>query len=320
MKNFKIAKILVVIAGLSLVFGLYAGGVWAKERHEEKFEKTESLARDGKVIIGNISGKIEVQSWSEAQVKIEATKVSEASSLEKAKENAGKVTIEINKSGNIVQIDTKYPERGFFRGESLNVSVNYKLWIPDKASIKIKSISGSVDAAEIGGAVEANITSGNATFVKIAGGVDCRTMSGGIHVEDVQSDIDVRTVSGTIEATKIKGSIEAETISGSIRLRDIAEARTVRAKVLSGSITYDGQIYTGGRYSFEAQSGSIHMILPANSAFELEAETFSGHIDSEFPITMSGRISPRELRGVVNNGGASLRLRAFSGSITIKKK
>jgi DUF4097 and DUF4098 domain-containing protein YvlB len=320
MRNNRIAKTAVVLTALFLVFGLCGGAAWAKERHEEKFEKTESLAKDGKVIITNVSGKIQVQSWGEAQVKIEAVKISEASSLEKAKENASKVTIEVSKTGNIVQIETKYPDRSFLRGTSLNVSVDYVLWIPDKASIKVKSTSGNVDATGIGGTFEGNITSGNATLLKIAGGVDFKTVSGQIRIEDVPADIDVKTVSGNIEATRIKGSVDAETTSGRITLRDIAEAKSVRAHVLSGRIAYDGQIGAGSKFSLETLSGGIEVLLPANAAFELDAETFSGHVNSDFPITMQGTVSPKELRGVVNNGGASLRLKTFSGTIVIKKK
>jgi len=320
MRNNRIAKAAVVLTALFLVFALCGGVAWAKERHEEKFEKTESLAKDGKVIITNLSGKMQVLSWGEAQVKIEAVKISEASTLEKAKENASKVTIEVSKTGNIVQIETKYPDRSFLRGTSLNVSVNYVLWIPDKASIKVKSTSGSVDATGIGGTFEGNITSGNATLLKIAGGVDCKTVSGQIRVEDVPADIDVKTVSGNIEATRIKGSVDAETTSGRITLKDIAEAKSVRAHVLSGRIAYDGQIGAGSKFSLETLSGGIEVMLPANAAFELDAEAFSGHVNSDFPITMQGTISPKELRGVVNNGGASLRLKTFSGTIVIKKK
>ena len=71
----KIVKPAVVIAALLLAFGFYAGSTWAKEKFEEKFEKTESLARDGKVHISNLSGGIVVKSWDKAEVQITARKV-----------------------------------------------------------------------------------------------------------------------------------------------------------------------------------------------------------------------------------------------------
>jgi hypothetical protein len=61
------------------------------------------------------------------------------------------------------------------------------------------------------------------------------------------------------------------------------------------------------------------MTIPANSAFEFDAGTFSGVIDSDFPVEVSGKMSSRELHGVVNKGGSALRLSTFSGDIDLKK-
>jgi DUF4097 and DUF4098 domain-containing protein YvlB len=289
----------------------------AAEKYEEKFAKTEALAKDGRVFVSNMSGSIDVRSWDQAQVKIEADKISSASSAEKAKANADLVTIEVTKDGNNLRIETKYPSG---HNSGLSVSINYRIWVPDKAAVKLRNVSGAVRAEAVGGAFEADVTSGNLTVAKMAGPVDCRTVSGKVSVEDVGNDADLKTVSGGITASRIKGSVDAETTSGRIELRDISGAKTVRAKVLSGNITYDGQLASGTRITLEALSGNLDLTLPATSAFELNAETFSGHVDSEFAITMSGKLSPKELRGVVGNGGATLRLKTFSGSIRLKKK
>ncbi|MEW5900547.1 MAG: hypothetical protein AB1715_03690 [Acidobacteriota bacterium] len=56
-----------------------------------------------------------------------------------------------------------------------------------------------------------------------------------------------------------------------------------------------------------------------NSAFDLEAETFSGGIETDFEIKLIGRISPKEMSGVVNGGGAAVKLSSFSGDIRLKK-
>jgi DUF4097 and DUF4098 domain-containing protein YvlB len=317
MKNRKMTKTAVVLAVACLAFGLYSGVVWAGEKYEEKFNKTESLAKDGKVILSNVSGKIEIQSWDQAQVKIDATKISDSSSLERAKENCASVNIEVTKSGNFVQISTIYPSH-FLR--NVNVSVNYVVWVPDKASVNIKSMSGVVAVTSIGGSLEGNLVSGSVTLSKIAGSVDFRTVNGKIEIQDVGADIDVKTVSGGISATRVKGSVDAETTSGSIVLKEISEAKSVRAKALNGRISYDGLLGAGSKFELETLSGGVDLTLPANASFELEAKTFSGHINSDFPITMSGNISPKELRGVVNNGGSTLRLKTFSGSIDIRKR
>jgi hypothetical protein len=309
-------KALAVLAAVGLVAGFAIGRPLFGEKYEEKFAKTESLSKDGKVIISNVSGGIVVKSWAQDQVQVDAVKVCNVSSEAKAKENMDQVKIEVTKNGNIVQIETKYPEKS----KNLNVSVNYVLTIPALASIKVRNVSGSVEASDIGGLFQGNNTSGSVTLNRIGGGVDCVVVSGGLKVTDIKGDVDLKTVSGGISAARIKGSIDAETTSGPIVLSEISEPKTVRAKVLSGKIDYDGQIVAGGKYSFESLSGSVRVTVPAASGFELEAETFSGSINTDFAVTMQGKIDRKSIQGVVNNGGSALRIKAFSGSIEIRKK
>ena len=161
MRSFKTTKWVAILAGLFFLMGFYAAEATAKEKYEEKFEKTVSLAKDGKVTLKNITGSIDVKSWNKGEVKIDATKISSASTLEKAKENAGLVKIEVEKEGNTLQIKTEYPDGGkIFRRRSMNVSVKYSLVIPAKASIKVSSVTGSVDLEKIGGAVKVDIVTG----------------------------------------------------------------------------------------------------------------------------------------------------------------
>lgn len=320
MKLKRSAKIAIIIAGWLLVVGIYAGQAAEKAKFEAKFDKVESLDKDGKVIITNFSGNVDVKSWDQAQVKVNALKVSEAKTLEKAKENIEKVTIELTKTGNVLRIESKYPEHRVRREDQLSVRVDYQIWIPDKASVKIKCLSGSVSVENIGGMLEGDVTSGNLMISKAAGDVDGKCMSGTIELRDVAGTVNLKGVSGNIIAEKIKGSFEAETTSGNIKVRDVSEAKSVRIKILSGNINYDGQILKDGKYEMEVMSGGIELRIPAASAFDLEAETFSGHIESDFAVTVSGRISKNDLRGAVNGGGASVHLKTFSGSVRLFKR
>lgn len=318
MKHFKMTKTAVLAASFLLLFAFMASQAAAKEKYEEKFEKTLALAKEGKVDISNISGNIEVKIWGESQVKIQALKVSRASSLSKAKENADKVRIEITEEGNVLRIETKYPKSPW-GGGSGNVSVNYWLWIPENASLEANNISGDVDVEGPGGPVDLSAISGNVRLMKASKGAECSTISGDLEVTGVTGDVFLKSVSGNLRATQIKGSIQAEVVSGEIELMEVSEANTVRVKALSGDVVYRGSINRAGTYSLKSHSGGIEMLLPADSAFDFEAETFSGSIESDFEIKVTGKISPREMRGVVNGGGASVKLASFSGDIKLKK-
>lgn len=306
--------------GIIAVLTVFALSAFAREKVVEKIDKTEKLAVNGKVFLGNISGDIAIKAWDKEEVRIEAVKTSTAASAEKAKENAGRVSVDISRDGEELRIEAKYPEgKKHWGDDSLNVSVDFRLWIPAKASIKVKSVSGDAAFDHIGGAVETALVSGGIVLQDTTGAVNLHTVSGDLRIEDAKGDVTLKTVSGDILMKGIRGSIEAETVSGDVEMKDIGGASSVKAKSLSGDAVFTGVLEPQGRYAFKSHSGDIKILLPADSSFEFEAETFSGVIDSEFQIGASGKASSRELRGVVGKGGAVLSLSTFSGDIDLKK-
>ncbi|MGD9345035.1 MAG: DUF4097 family beta strand repeat-containing protein [Candidatus Aminicenantes bacterium] len=326
---------LTVLVFFALILGLSPASSIAKEKYEEKFEKTVAIAMDGKVYLKNIAGDIDVKTWDRGEVKIDALKISKHSSMDKAKEYAGLVKIEITEDGNTLKIETKYPKNG---PKKMSVSVNFNLTIPSRATADINSVSGDLTLANIGGAAKAETVSGDVTLEKIAGnlngktvsgnvsvmgaakGAYCKSVSGSVMVDDVVGDAELHTVSGTIKAGSVKGSITAENTSGDVKLIDVTDAKTIKAKTLSGDVDYVGVIYSDGGYYFKSHSGDVILSIPSDAAFDLEAKTFSGSIDSDFEITLVGKISKKQLKGSVNGGGATLEVKTFSGDVHLKKK
>jgi len=333
----RILVLLAVLAVLVFFLGLnpLEASAQGKVKHEETFAKTESLARDGKVEIRNISGDVEVKTWDRDEVKIDALKTSKASSMETAKENATKVTIEVTRENGVLKVWTKYPKPSI---KNLNVSVNYKVMIPSQAAINARSVSGDVTLENIGGKASAETKSGDVTVIGAKNGANAETVSGDVKVVDVQNGVycktasgnvdaknitgntDLDCVSGNVTAENIRGDVEADTVSGNVKLIDISDADVVKGKTMSGTATYLGDIKPNGRYSLNAHSGIVEMTIPSGSAFDLDASTFSGSIKTEFEIMMSGTLSKRKISGSVNGGGADVNLKAFSGNVYLKKK
>lgn len=333
----KIIVLLVVLAVIVFFLGLnpLEASAQGKVKHEETFAKTESLAKDGKVEIKNVSGDVEVTTWDRGEVKIDALKTSRASSMEKAKEYAAKVKIEVTRENGILKVETKYPKPSI---RNLSVSVNYKVVIPSQASIKARSVSGDVTLENIGGKAAAETKSGDVTVagarnganaetvsgdvdvVDIDNGAFCKTASGNVTAKDVTGNADLNCVSGDVTAENIRGDVEADTVSGNVKLLDISGANVVKGKTMSGSTVYNGDISSSGRYSLEAHSGKVEMTIPSSSAFDLNASTFSGSIKTDFEVMMSGTLSKKKISGSVNGGGADVNLKTFSGSVYLKKK
>jgi DUF4097 and DUF4098 domain-containing protein YvlB len=312
------------LAGLAaavFVIAFVAAPALAEQKFEEKFEKTIPLSKTGRLYLSNVSGDVDVMTWKDAQVKIEALKTSKAASADKAKENAAKVTIDVTGEGDMVRVETNYPKQtgGFWRGDSINVSVDYKIWVPEQASVELTAVSGDIHVAAIGGAAKIKCISGNVEL-KAAASADLDMVSGDLTIGNVGGDVYIKGVSGNIDVSGIKGSVDVKTVSGDIKLMDVPDAQTVGVESVSGNVTFMGVIKAGGRYELKVHSGDVRMTIPANSSFDLDAKTFSGDIDSDFEIAVSGKMSPRELHGTVGKGGATLILKSFSGNIDLKKK
>ncbi|MCP2604498.1 DUF4097 domain-containing protein, partial [Candidatus Aminicenantes bacterium AC-708-M15] len=255
-------------------------------------------------------------SWDKEEVKIKALKISKASTHSKAKENAEEVKIKVSKEDNTLLIETEYPKYVF---RSINVSVNYNLMVPSKVKIRIKSVSGNITLEKTGGEVRAQTVSGDIIVEGARTRVECKAVSGDVVIKNTEGEINLKTISGDIEVMNVMGSVEADCVSGDIEIEN-SKVERIKAKTISGSITYRGEILPKGEYLLNSHSGNVRMEIPSDSAFDLEASTFSGKIKSEFEITVSGEISKRKITGSVNGGGADIDLSSFSGNIILKKR
>ena len=150
-----------------------------------------------------------------------------------------------------------------------------------------------------------------------------KSISGSVEVTETESDgmLEASSASGMIALRRVKArSIDAGSISGSVVLEDVEAAR-VEAQTVSGSVRFQGPLVRSGRYELNSHSGSINVALTGAPGFELEAQSFSGSVHSDFPIdTGATRDRSRSLRGVYGDGSAVLEITTFSGSIVINKR
>ncbi|MEP6509926.1 MAG: DUF4097 family beta strand repeat-containing protein, partial [Gemmatimonadales bacterium] len=120
----------------------------------------------------------------------------------------------------------------------------------------------------------------------------------------------------------VSGDIESESISGHIWING-AQSKSVKAETVSSSVAYTGAIDPSGTYEFKSNSGRITLGVPADIGATVSLETFSGNVDSDFPVTMGsgtnriGRDSRFEFK--IGNGRAHITLESFSGNIRIQR-
>ncbi len=113
------------------------------------------------------------------------------------------------------------------------------------------------------------------------------------------------------------GTLDANTSDGSIRVRGRLDALTlhtgdgsIEAELMAGSkITSAWDISTG--------DGHVTVRVPEGFAADLDAHTGDGGIEVSFPVTTSGTLSGHDLRGRMNGGGPTLKIRSGDGSIHV---
>lgn len=283
-------------------------------QEDVQFSRTFDVGPSGSLDISNVSGDIEIQGGSGTEIRIVAEKHGHG--------DPSLVSIEVSQTGDRVRVETKYSKGKKKHG---HVSVDFIVTVPSGTSVSAQSMSGDVDVENVGGELEAESVSGDVTVTKAENLLVATSVSGDVTVEGAASreDPEIGSVSGNVQVTGLKArEVEVSSVSGDVILTHI-ECERAAMESVSGDIRYSGTFAKAGRYEFESHSGDIHIYIANDVGFELAAETFSGDIESEFPLTpltMSDTSSSREVHGVYGDGSAVIEVSTFSGSITISRE
>jgi carbon monoxide dehydrogenase subunit G len=125
------------------------------------------------------------------------------------------------------------------------------------------------------------------------------------------------TVNGDVTARALPGNARVSTVNGDVEVEagGVADASTV-----NGSISAElGRADWDDRLRFKTVNGGITVSLPGSLSADVEASTVNGAVESDFPITMTGRLTPRALRGRIGAGGRDLDLTTVNGRIRLRK-
>ena len=124
----------------------------------------------------------------------------------------------------------------------------------------------------------------------------------------------LETGSGDIRsAMQSSSSVKAHTGSGSIRLKNVQG--DLYAETGSGDLEIQGQPTSDWR--LQTGSGSV-TLNTGNSRFSLDAQTGSGSVHSDPPISTHGSFERHHITGDVNGGGPTVRVETGSGDIRIQ--
>lgn len=169
------------------------------------------------------------------------------------------------------------------RNNENRTSVKFTVRVPRSIRVGAHSVNGSVSVRDVGAEVRGQT---------VNGGVSVRNSAGPVVANSVNGSVDVSTAAGPVSAETVNGNVDA------------------RMTVLQGN----------DDMNFKTVNGSVSIYVPAQFDANFRFDTVQGGIDSDFPMTISGRWGPRHATGTIGNGGRDIRASSVNGSIELRKQ
>jgi DUF4097 and DUF4098 domain-containing protein YvlB len=305
----------VVVAALALLVAVPAAAQDRSREETERVSRRFKIGATGRLALANISGNIVVTAGSGDEAAFEAVKRTRGS-----RDELSTVVIDIDERPGRVDIRTRHT------GRRDRASVDYTLTVPREAIVDLSSVSGDVRVTNLHGALRAQSISGTVVVSGSTNVETARSISGDVELSGSAADARLAgsTVSGTVRVRDVKArSLSISAISGNLDVAGV-EAERFDAKTVSGDVVFVGAVGRNGRYEFNTHSGDARLTLVGGPGYELSANTFSGNIQSDVPVTVNDarpRRGPgRSVRAVVGDGGATLTVSTFSGDVVIRRQ
>jgi DUF4097 and DUF4098 domain-containing protein YvlB len=206
--------------------------------------------------------------------------------------------------------------------------------IPGDATIA--DDNGSVTLNGVGGKADVRNSFGKISVTQARNGVTAVGNNSAVSVSDVTGAASVRTTFGLVEANRIDGDLMVDDSNGAVRASAIKGSAKVTTSF--GPVELDG---VGGRIDVDNQNGSIdvrlaqgakcspvtlkssfgpiHISMPEDSTFTVNAHTSFGKITTQLPLMTAGSPSSDTLTGRLGDGRCPMTLENSNGNIELRK-
>ena len=127
------------------------------------------------------------------------------------------------------------------------------------------------------------------------------SINGGVSVDGVSNEVRAGTVNGSVEASSTGGPVQASTVNGSVH---------------ASMGRWDGE----QDLNFSTVNGSVVAEFAGDIDADIDLSTVNGRFQTDWPVTISGRIDPRRLRATLGKGGRRIRLSTVNGNVELRKR
>jgi lia operon protein LiaG len=218
----------------------------------------------------------------------------------------------------------------------LEAWADLRIGVPAGRKVAVHLAVGKITAANVNGKIKLETANAPVTVNGAKGELEVEVGSGDVQLSATEGDLEVTTGSGDVQATESKGrSLSIETGSGDVSATGL-QATEIAVRTGSGQIKATGvkapqvglETGSGGvtvelqgelnRLDIRTGSGDIAITAPATLGAQVDVETASGEIDSDFPLAVT-RSGPDHLRGAVGDGKGRISVETGSGGVRLIK-
>jgi len=125
------------------------------------------------------------------------------------------------------------------------------------------------------------------------------------------------TVNGSLEATGLARRAKVSSVNGSVHVStaEWAEASTVNGSVIARF----GRADWPGRLHLATVNGRIELEVAGDLNAEVSTSSVNGSVQTDFTITVEGRMRRGSMHGVIGRGGRELELTTVNGDMELRK-
>jgi len=264
---------------------------------QQQTDTTLAVASDGRLEIHNVmEGSVTIRTWSQDQARIVA-------------DYDGDNAVEVRYSAPTLSVRVR-PER------LSDESMDFEITIPDRMSVEANGIEMEFSAEGIGGNISINSVSGGIEVEGGKGNITLNSVEGGVTLSDAEGNIALVSVDGDVYVSQSSGVISVQNVDGDITLDGIT-SDNVEVNTVDGDLGYRGTIHDDGRYFLSTHDGDVLVTVPDGSNARVSISTFSGDLEADFPVTLSGDIDQRSFSFTLGTGKALLEISTFDGMIEL---
>jgi hypothetical protein len=132
--------------------------------------------------------------------------------------------------------------------------------------------------------------------------VGVSTVNGAVTVDGVTAEVEAATINGDVDVSTTGGPVNATNTNGNVRARL-------------------GRLDSDASMEFTTVTGNVIVEFSGDFGAEVDLQTVNGSLNTNFEMTISGRLDPKHLRTHIGKaGGPRIRLETVNGNVELRHR